>query len=250
MPIPAAFLLVALARKTHRLFVLLPDVASPQRKKCFPESRSVIRYLWDIFCGKWEISCNVFSNTAPTCTCWASLNLEGSRDNKNYIRRISQKLNSIPIKTEIAKVGHIINPLLTRVIVRPKYINKRNDKRNINLQLTSHQVKKNMYRLQLHVYRLLPFFSKGRNSDTFQLTLCYCQTEGWVLFGIEVSLNAFPALVAWVWLCTTLKTDLNMKKEEDKKKKKTEEKHSTVCVPFHLCCCLLCVVCPGGGGTP
>ena len=45
-------------------------------------------------------------------------NLEGSRDNKNCVRRISQTLNSIPIKTEIAKVSHVINSLLTRVNVR------------------------------------------------------------------------------------------------------------------------------------
>ena len=87
-------------------------------KSVSPEAGSVIGWLWDIFCGKWEISCNVCSNRATTCTFWVSVNLEGSRDNKNCIRCISQNLNLIPIKTEIAKVGHVINSLLTRVNVR------------------------------------------------------------------------------------------------------------------------------------
>ena len=155
MPIPAAFLLVALADNKTQTFCVIARCCSPTKEKVFPRkpisnSLTLGHLLWKV-----GISCSVFSNRAPTCTCWASVNLEGSRDNKNYIRRVLQNLNSLPIKTEIAKVGHIINSLLTRLIFRgPEYINKRNDKRNINL--TSHQVQKYIYHLQL--FRILPLF--------------------------------------------------------------------------------------------
>ena len=118
----------------------------------------------------------------------------------------------------------------------PKYINKRNDKKNINL--TSHQVKKYMYHLQLS--RLLPFF-RGEIQTPFSSRCSYCQTKDWVFFGREVSLYAFLALVACSWLCKSLKTDLNMKQKEDKKKNRRKTLHSLCSVSALLLsfgCCI------------
>ena len=96
-----------------------------------------------------------------------------------------------------------------------------------------------MYHLQLS--RLLHFFRRGGILTRFSSRCSYCQTEGWVFFGREVSLNVFPALVACVWRCTTLKTDLNMKKEEDKKKTRRKTLHSLCSVSALLLsfgCCI------------
>ena len=93
------------------------------------------------------------------------------------------------------------------------------------------------------IYNCLGYFRffRGGIQTRFSSRCSYCQTKDWVFFGRKVSLYAFLALVACVWLCKSLKTDLNMKKEEDKKKNRRKTLHSLCSVSALLLSVVCCI---------